>query len=207
VKFRDSLANLARHARGEKWPEFSDMSCLNCHHSLEGSAWRQERGWPSRAGLPAWSPQHWSVLRLIVSRAAPPASRVALDDAVQQLSTKVARMNDSAGIANAADDARRLIDGALPKIAALSWRDDDVRAMMRTIAGDEKFILESDVHSAEQTALALQSLAAARTRSNRALLKSPMNDALDALFDEVKNRDRYEPGRFVAKMRALRGTL
>jgi hypothetical protein len=51
MAFRDSLANLARHARGDKWPEFSDMSCANCHHALESGARRQERGWTGRAGL------------------------------------------------------------------------------------------------------------------------------------------------------------
>ena len=70
MAFRDSMNNLARHARGEKWPEFSDMSCMNCHHALEpSSVWRQERGWPERAGLPAWSPQRWAVLRLILAKA------------------------------------------------------------------------------------------------------------------------------------------
>jgi len=68
VALRDSLANLARHARGDEWPEYSDLSCHSCHHALESGAWRQERGWPGKAGLPAWSPQRWAVLRLIVER-------------------------------------------------------------------------------------------------------------------------------------------
>ena len=88
-----------------------------------------------------------------------------------------------------------------------SWRDDDVRTLMRTIAGDTGFILTSDVHSAEQTALALQSLASALTRSNPKLLKSPMTEAIDALFAEVQNRERYEPARFVQKLGALRAAL
>ena len=49
MAFRDSLANLARHARGDKWPEFSDMSCANCHHSLDSSQWRPVRGWLARS--------------------------------------------------------------------------------------------------------------------------------------------------------------
>jgi hypothetical protein len=199
VAFRDSLDNLARHARGEKWPEFSDMSCYNCHHSLESSGWRQERGWPSRAGLPAWGPQRWAVLRLIVTRVAP-SSRAQLDDAVQQLASRVSRMNDASGVAAAADDARRLIEPAIAKIAAASWNDDDVRAMMRTLTSDDN--AGEDVHSAEQTALALQSLAAHLKQR-----KSSMSAALDALFAEVKNRDRYEPSRFAQKLREVRAAL
>ena len=58
------------------------------------------------------------------------------------------------GVLQAANEARHTIDNVIPQIAALSWRDDDVRSMMRTIAGDTDFLLTSDVHSAEQTALA-----------------------------------------------------
>jgi hypothetical protein len=204
--FSQSLDNLARHARGEEWPEFSDMSCINCHHSLETSGWRQERGWPGRAGLPSWSPQHWAVLRLLVGRANPSA-RAKLDNDVQILAVRVSRMNDANGVLQAANEARRTIDGVTPQIAALSWKDDDVRAMMRTIASDTDFLLNSDVHSAEQTALALQSLASALTRNNPRLLKSPTTEAIDALFEEVKNRERYEPSRFVQKLAALRAAL
>jgi len=120
---------------------------------------------------------------------------------------RVSKMNDANGVLQAAVEARRLIDGVTPQIAALSWRDDDVRALMRTIAGDTDFILTSDVHSAEQTALALQSLASALTRNNPRLLKSPMTEAIDGLFEEIKNRERYEPSRFVQKLAALRAAL
>jgi len=120
---------------------------------------------------------------------------------------RVSHMNDSNGVLQVAVEARHLIDSVTPQIAALSWRDDDVRAMMRTIAGDTDFILNSDVHSAEQTALALQSLGSALTRNNPKLLKSPMTEAIDALFEEVKSRERYEPSRFVQKLMALRATL
>jgi Cytochrome c554 and c-prime len=206
MSFRDSLTNLARHARGEKWPEFADMSCINCHHSLENSMWRQERGWPGRAGLPAWSPQRWGVLRLLVGRAAP-STRAQLDDLVATLGSRVARMNDRDGIATSALEAKRIIETALPKIDALPWRDEDVRAMMRTLAADESFLLAADVHSAEQTTLALHSLASALIRSNPRLLRSPMMTAIDALDAEIANRERYEPSRFVEKLRAVRGAL
>jgi hypothetical protein len=206
VAFSQSLDNLAHHARGQEWPEFSDMSCINCHHSLESSGWRQERGWPGRAGLPSWSPQHWAVLRFLVGRANPSA-RAQLDNAVQILAVRVGHMNDSTGVLQSAVEARRIIDGVTPQIAALSWRDDDVRTLMRTIASDADFILTSDVHSAEQTALALQSLASALTRNNPRLLKSPMTEAIDALFAEIQNRERYEPSRFVQKLAALRAAL
>jgi hypothetical protein len=34
-----------------------------------------------------------------------------------------------------------------------------------------------------------------------------MTEAIDGLFEEIKNRERYEPSRFVQKLAALRAAL
>ena len=205
MKFRDSLTNLSRHAKGDEWPEFSDMSCFNCHHALKGSEWRQVRGWPDRAGLPSWSPQHWSVLRLIIGRVSP-GTRDELDPIVAQVARGVARMNDPALAANA-DRARAIVHALVPRVETARWNDADVRALMIAISEDRSFIERSDVQSAEQHALALQSLASQLTRRNPRLLRGAMMRSIDALFDEIKNRDDYEPSRFAQKLAAVRSSL
>lgn len=206
VKFRQSLDNLARHARGGEWPEFSDMSCHNCHHDLKGSQWRQVRGWPDRAGLPAWSPQHWAMLRLLLGRVSA-QSRDELDPLVRNIALGVSRMNDPRGVAANADRARRIADALIPKIDAMRWSDSEVRSFMRTIAADRAFILDSDVHAAEQTALALQSLNASLTRQNPQLLRGSLTRAIDALFDELEDRDAYDPARFANRLDAVEAAL
>jgi hypothetical protein len=204
VMFREHLDNVARHARGDEWPEFSDMSCYNCHHDLKGSTWRQERGWPDRAGLPAWSPQRWAVLRLILDRVSP-GTRNELDSLVSQVSLGVARMNNPSGTAAAADRARALVTPLVARVEAARWDDGDVRTLMNTIANDSRVL--ADVHSAEQAALALQSLASVRTRRDARLLRGPLTRSIDALFEELKDRDEYEPSRFAAKLNAVRANL
>jgi len=206
MAFRDSMNNLARHARGEKWPEFSDMSCTNCHHSLRGGLWRQERGWTGRPGLPAWSPQRWAVLPMILAKAAPSA-RQPLEEQLAIVAARVSRMNDAAGIATAADEARRTIEGAIPKIAATSWSADDVRPMILALTSRREFMLRSDVASAEQLALSLQTLATVLTRRDPRVAAGPMMKAIDALFTEVRDREDYDPNRFVAKLEAVRNAL
>jgi hypothetical protein len=206
MKFRDSLRNLARHARGDEWPEFSDMSCYNCHHDLKGSQWRQVRGWPDRAGLPTWSPQHWAMLRLLIGRVSP-QTRDQLDPLVRQIARGVSRMNDPAGVASTADRARTVVESLIPRVDAVRWSDAEVRSLMRAITEDRDFILTSDVHAAEQHALALQSLNSALTRRNPRLLRGPLTKSIDALFDEIANRDDYEPSRFVEKLNAVRAAL
>jgi Cytochrome c554 and c-prime len=206
MKFRDSLGNLARHARGEEWPEFSDMNCTNCHHSLKGSTPRQERGWPDRAGLPSWSPQHWAVMRIVIGRVSP-QTRDQLDPLVAQLARGVARMNDPAGVAATADRARGLVHEIVPRIDGARWNDADIRALMSAIAGDAAFIERADVFAAEQAALSLQSLAAALTRRDPKLLRGAMTKSIDALFEELQNRDDYDPARFAAKLGAVKNAL
>ena len=206
MKFRDSLRNVARHARGGEWPEFSDMSCYNCHHDLKGSQWRQVRGWSDRAGLPTWSPQHWAMLRLLIGRVSP-QTRGELDPLVRQLARNVSRMNHPEDVASTADRTRTLVESILPKIDAIRWSDTEVRALMRAITDDRDFILTADVQAAEQHALALQSLNSALTRRDPRLLRAPLTKSIDALFDELQNRDDYEPSRFVEKLNAVRAAL
>ena len=206
VSFRESLDNLSRHARGEKWPEFSDMSCFNCHHSLKTSGWRQERGWPDRAGLPAWSPQRWAMLRLLIGRVSA-SSRNNLDPLVQQIARDVARMNNPSGVAASADRARQIADTLVKQMDAVQWTDGDVRGLMSAIAEDRSFIVNADVATAEQAALSLQSLASVLTKRNPSLLRGPLTRSIDALFDEIKSRDDYDPNRFAEKLQAVRAAL
>jgi hypothetical protein len=203
VKFAQSLDNLARHARGEEWPEFSDMSCMNCHHDLKDSGWRQERGWPDRAGLPAWSPQHWAVLRVLIGEIAP-KTRDELDPVIASLGRGVARMNKPEAVAADAERARRLATSLTQAAVGKGWSEREVRAMIRLLASQQETILVSDVHTAEQFALSLQSLAASLTRQNPRLLRSPMMRSIDALFEELKSRDDYDPRRFAEKLAAVR---
>ena len=204
VSFREYLDNLSRHARGDEWPEFSDMSCYNCHHDLKDSTWRQVRGWPDRAGLPQWTPQRWAVLRLILDRVAP-GTRNELDPLVAQLSLGVARMNNPASVASAADRARAILSPLVARVEAARWTDADVRALMSTITNDSTVL--ADVHSAEQAALALQSLATVRTKRDAKLLRGPLTKSIDALFEELKDRDEWEPSRFATRMNAVRANL
>jgi hypothetical protein len=57
MQFRDSLQRLARRARSSTWPEYSELDCFACHHSLTAAkdSWRQEVGCRTAPGVPAWN--------------------------------------------------------------------------------------------------------------------------------------------------------
>lgn len=116
-------------------------------------------------------------------------------------------MNDPSGVAANADRARRIVEALLPRVDAMRWSDADVRSLMSAIAGDRELILRSDVHAAEQAALALQSLASQLTRRNPRLLRGTLTRSIDALFDELESRDDYDPARFAEKLAAVKAAL
>lgn len=146
------------------------------------------------------------MLRLLVARVSP-RSRDQLDPLVAQISTGVARMNDPAGVAANADRAKRIAADLVPRIEAIRWNDADVRAHMTTITEDRSLLANADVFAAEQAALSLQSLASVLTRRNPKLLKGTMTKSIDALFDEVQDRDEFQPSRFVEKLAAVKAAI
>ncbi|HXO29923.1 MAG TPA: multiheme c-type cytochrome, partial [Thermoanaerobaculia bacterium] len=71
---RDHGASGEGDARGESeppWPEFSELSCDSCHHSLVQERWRTAPDRPGRPGLPRVSPARYAILRHLVAVAAP----------------------------------------------------------------------------------------------------------------------------------------
>jgi hypothetical protein len=114
-------------------------------------------------------------------------------------------MNNPSGVASAADRARGIVAPLVARVEAAKWSDSDVRALMSTITNDNTVL--ADVHSAEQAALALQSLASVRTRRDAKLLRGPLTRSIDALFEELKDRNEFEPSRFAAKLNAVRANL
>jgi hypothetical protein len=113
-------------------------------------------------------------------------------------------MNDPARVAEAADQARTLLDPIVSQVELLRWNERDVRAFMRALADEQEFVRRSDVQSAGQIALSLQSLAAVLTRHDPRLLRSAMMKSIDDLFAEVQHRDTYDANRFAAGLQAVR---
>ena len=127
-----------------------------------------------------------------------------VQEAVQRVAALVGRMNDPAGVAEAADQARTLLDPIVSPVESLRWNERDIRAFMRALADEQEFVRRSDVHSAEQIALTLQSLAAVLTRHDPRLLRSAMMKSIDDLFAELQHSDAYDANRFAAGLQAVK---
>lgn len=205
VTFREGVEHVARHARSDRWPEFADMSCANCHHALNGGEWRQERGYKLRAGLPQWSPQRYAVLRNLVQNVAPDES-AALDRDVATLAGAVARMNQTQDIIAAAGSIDRTMARVVPKVESTNWSEARIRSLMSTIARDGDYYRFADRQSAEQATYALVSLSSYLVKANPRLVRSDMMKTVDQLYrqlESMKYPDEFDTSKFTATMQRL----
>lgn len=201
VALQEETANLARHASGQEWPEFSHMSCASCHHPLREGEWRQQRGYAHRPGMPLWSAERWMVMRHLVEMTSPDELPGLRRD-VDALSGEVGRMKDRVRITALAESVRTRLDRVLPAIEMHAWTDEEIRGLIRAIAADADRYAFADRQSAEQATLSLITLVSELDRSERGALSGNV-DELYRLLDRLGHPDEYDRISFASALRDL----
>jgi hypothetical protein len=192
VAFREGMRQIARHARSDNWPEFAEMNCYACHHSLADSEWRQIRGYKYKAGLPHWNPARYAVLRHLVALAAP-QERTRLDADVEQLAAAIAKLNTPpATVAKTATGLAETIDRVIPQLQQARLDAQVARTLIKRIADDVPSLIDAEIHSVEQAIMAINALANAMARSNPAVAEGALAKTLEKLYDDVKDRERFD---------------
>jgi hypothetical protein len=210
VQLREQFQRVARNAQGSTWPEFGDLDCFACHHSLTNAenSWRQEQGYAGRkAGNPPWNLSRYAVLRQIVNELDPEGGR-RLETEVERLytvmSTGTPDRNQAAAQARAtAETAGRLVQ----QVASASFDQARTLHLLQGIARDGDYIARQGERAAEQAAMVLQSLYIAYASQARVANDSQIRAALKVLFQQVENPSAYNAPRFADAMRALNTLL
>ena len=202
VSFKESLEQLASRARGDRWPEFAEMSCDACHHDLENSQWRQIRGYKYRAGLPGWSPARWAVLRLLIEQMAP-ESAPQLEARVEDLARSVAHMNRPDETARAADELVGMLGGVLQTIDRARFSKADAQAFLSSLSQYGEYLETTDIQTAEQVFLTVNSVASYLAGLDRSILRGEIPDLLENLDTEVSNRSEFSWQRFNAYLASV----
>jgi len=201
ASFRAGLDQLARRARSQRWPEFSELSCDACHHTLTEQRWKA-RGYTDRPGLPRWSPARWAVLRHLVAAVAPD-SRSSLDADVATLAQQVARL--STPRSDVADTAERLssaLGGIVSRLDQAAWDDAQVKRLLLAITGDGD--LAADRATAEQAFLGASSLVAALQSRNPRRVRAGLSGTLDTLQKEFESEYTWNAGSFTSQFAQLK---
>src|SRR5579863_5135017 len=101
VQLRAAMERLTWRASNERsdkkdvWPEYSELSCMACHHSLGPAkdSWRQEHGYVGRRpGDPAWNASRYLVFR-ILAKQIDSASGEELDRKLADVSGEMSKLN------------------------------------------------------------------------------------------------------------------
>lgn len=210
VHFRASLDRLGRRVKGPVWPEYAELDCFACHHSLTRAedSWRQAQGYEHRArpGLPQLQVSRYLTARRVL-QAWDQQGATELDGVMGKLqieaSRLVAKPDEVAALTN---QARAIVDRGLNRALSAVPTADMASAILRGIFADTPQIAERGERAAEQAAMAAEVLATALARA-RGQDPAGMKPAFTELFRQFESPSAYDPARFVAAMKKAEGAI
>ncbi len=204
VQLDRALAHLTERTKGEVWPEYSELECYACHHSLVPAeqSWEQARGYPNRRpGDPPWNISRYIVLREIV--------REVDESEVQKLDAEILRVNSLMStlnpnreeVAAAAMNSARLAGEIAQKLNSMQYNSALALRLIQRISSDSGNISAQGWHSAAQAAMALQSLYVAYDRNQKFQDSQQLRATIGGLFEQLQVPSSYAANRFSRQMK------
>jgi hypothetical protein len=209
TQLSEALRRLSWRAGLPTWPEYAEMDCIACHHSLTRpeNSWRQELGYPGRRpGTAPWNASRYVIFRHLASTVDPQSER--------QLSAEIARitevMSHPAGkgpeIAAAANRGSELAGGIARQLNSRGYDQAFTLRLMRAIAQDNTIANQGE-RSAEQAYMSLHSLYDAYRLNTRQADDQQVQAALNSLFQQLNDPSAYNAPRFAAGMQRVSALL
>jgi hypothetical protein len=202
VAARGLLAGIASPALGEGlFPELAFFDCNACHHAMQPPRWEPRPGLPPGRVRLADSPLHFTALWLDTVQ---PALAARWREDVRQL--HVASGQNAAALRERATTLGKLLEG---EVLPLANQHAHTAAQLRGLA---LALLDPgpravDFSIAEQTAMATAVFATALGNSSGVKAGKPLQAAIDEVYKAVEHRDRYDPARMRAALRAVRDEI
>jgi len=210
TQLREHLARLSRTATSGTWPEYAELDCFACHHSLVSArdSWQQERGYLNRKpGNPPWNISRFVVLRNI-AREFDSSSAAQLETQVNALYALVSTIGgDRTRVASEAARIGEMAGQLEQRVKAGTFDAALTRRLMKSIAGDADYISIQGERAAEQAAMALDSLFVTYSKNVDVNNAAQVRAAVQGLFRQVENPSAYNAFNFAREMGALNGLL
>jgi len=213
VQLRAAMERLAWRAKNERfdkkdvWPEYSELSCFACHHSLGPAkdSWRQEHAYIGRRpGDPAWNGSRYAVFRLLAKQI-DSANGMELDRQILVVSGEMSKLNpDRNVVAPAASAAAPLAERIAERLATLQYDQAVVLRMLQRIPDDAENIALADERAAEQAAMAMDSLYIAYSKDAKPANAAEVRAAINGLFQQLENPSSYNADQFATALRRIR---
>ena len=204
VQLREWLRRVARDA-SHGWPEYADLDCIACHHSLTAAkeSWRQERGYAARKpGNPPWNASRFAVLEPIALQLDAANSRQ-LDRDVARVSQLVNdTRSDRAEIAAAAGEAANTADRLARVLVTINLDASSALKVIGAVCADADSIANQGERAAEQAGMVVNSLFTAYVQGRKPGSDTRIQAAIENLYKQFENPSAYNPDTFA---RGLRG--
>jgi Cytochrome c554 and c-prime len=216
VQLRAAMERLAWRAKGERydkkdvWPEYAELSCFACHHSL-GSAkdsWRQEHGYKGRRpGDPAWNESRFAVFRLMAQQVDSGAAQE-LERDLSAVSQEMSKLNpDRSAVVAAAGAVAPIAQRLGERLAAMQYDSGLTLRAMQRITEDAENISVADERAAEQAAMALDSLYIAYSKEAKPANAAEVRAAINGLFQQLEIPSAYNADQFATALKRIRQML
>ena len=204
VHFRSSLDRLARRVKSPVWPEYAELDCFACHHSLTRAedSWRQAQGYEHRArpGLPPLQVSRYLTARRVLATW-DGAAATELDAVMGKLQIEASRLSARPDeVVTLAASARAVVDRVIGRALSSPATPEMAGTMLRGIFADTPEIAGRGERAAEQAAMAAEVLAIALARA-RNQDPAALKPAFTELFKQFESPSAYEPSRFIAAMK------
>src|ERR1700687_1009491 len=206
------MERLTWRAKGERfdkkevWPEYSELSCFACHHSLGPAkdSWRQEHGFVGRRpGDPAWNSSRYAVFRLMAMQI-DPANAQELDRQMLAVSEEMSKLNpDRNTVASAAAAAVPLAQRIAERLSTMQYDQAFALRMLQRVSVDAENISLADERAAEQAAMALDSLYIAYSRDTKPANAAEVRADINGLFQQLENPSAYNADQFASSLRRI----
>jgi hypothetical protein len=210
VQLRAEMDRLIWRAKGDVWPEYSELSCFACHHALVPAkdSWRQEHGFAGRRpGDPAWNASRYVVFRLLAKQM-DSAGAEELDRKLADVSGEMSKLNpDRNVVAALASAAAPVAQRFAERLAAMSYDRAVVLHTLQSISDDAEAISLADERAAEQAVMAMDSLYIAYSKDAKSGNADEVRAAINELFRQLENPSAYNADQFAAALRRIRSML
>src|SRR6266404_3592236 len=215
VQLRAAMERLARRAndsasKNNTWPEYSELSCIACHHSLgpAQNSWRQEHGYPGRRpGDPPWNASRYLVFRILAKQIDASAAQE-LDARLAALGSEMSKLRPESGaVTTAANVAAPVAQQFAERLSTMTYEPEVALRAMQGITQDAENISLGDERTAEQAAMALDALYIAYSKQANPSDAPEVRVAINGLFQQLENPSAYNADQFAAALKRIHDLL
>ncbi len=210
VQLREQLKRVARESQGGIWPEYAELDCFACHHSLVAAkdSWRQERGYAGRRpGNPPWNLSRFVVFRRVIQEADPGLAQQLRGEVDRVYALVTALGSDRRQIATQASAASEVADRMAQRLNGMQFDPAMTLRMLKSISADAEAIADQGERSAEQATMALDSLFIAYSKNGHLANEQQIRAAIHGLFQQLEDPSAYNGFKFAREMKSLNSLL